>query len=122
MNKIVIIGCPGSGKTTLANKLGTLLHVPVHHLDKIFWTETDHIKQDIFVTKQEEIMKNNQWIIDGNFTKSIDTRLLQADTIIFFEFPKIILYWRLVKRYAKHFNTARPDMGGDKKDSMNTLG
>lgn len=119
MNKIAIVGCPASGKTTLANKLGILLNIPVHHLDKIFWVQKGGIKQDIFIIQQEEIMASEKWIIDGSFTKSLPLRLSKADTIIFFDFPLYVAYWRLIKRFIKHFNTVRPDMGGNNKESLN---
>jgi adenylate kinase family enzyme len=117
MQKIVLVGCPASGKTTLANILGNYLNIPVYHLDKIFWVEKGGIKQDVFILEQEKIMSNDKWIIDGNFmrSKSYDMRLENADTIIFFNFPKRIIYWRLFKRFLKYFNKLRPDMSGGKK-------
>jgi adenylate kinase family enzyme len=115
MNKIVIIGCPASGKTTLATTLGEILDIPVYHLDKIFWVKKGGIKQDLFLEEQENIMKNEKWILDGNFMRSTsyDVRLSKADTIIFFKFSKILIYWRLFKRFIKFFNKKRPDMSGD---------
>lgn len=117
MKKIVLIGCPSSGKTTLAKKLSVLLDIPIHHLDKIFWTNEGHLKQDVFIALQQEMMKGEKWIIDGNFmkSKSYIMRLDNADTIIFFAFSKIIIYWRLLKRFFKYFNKYRPDMGGSAK-------
>ena len=117
MNKIVIVGNVSSGKTTLANNLGTLLNIPVHHLDRIFWVEEKGIKQDVFITQQEEMMRGENWIIDGNFmrSKSYEMRLSRADTIVYFDFSKIIIYWRLLKRFIKYFNKPRPDMGGNKR-------
>jgi len=121
MKKIAIVGCPSSGKTTLANKLGAIFNIPVHHLDKIFWVEKEGIKQDMFLAQQEEIMKEEKWIIDGGFTKSTsyDIRLTNADTIIFFSFSKILIYWRLLKRAIKYFNKVRPDMGGERRNHFN---
>ncbi len=115
------MGCPSSGKTTLANKLGVLLNIKVYHLDKIFWVEKQGIKQDIFLVQQEEIMMNNTWIIDGGFvkSKSYGVRLNNADTVIFFAFSKVIIYWRLLKRAIRYFNKLRPDMGGSRKDHLN---
>ena len=117
MKKIVIVGCPSSGKTTLANELGILFDIPVYHLDKIFWTDEGHLKQDIFIAQQENMMNGEKWIIDGNFmkSKSYNMRLENADTIIFFAFSKIIIYQRLFKRFVRYFNKLRPDMGGRKK-------
>lgn len=57
MQKITILGVPSSGKTTLANKLGSVLNIPVTHLDKIFWKEKGGIKQDVFVSEIESVMK-----------------------------------------------------------------
>jgi adenylate kinase family enzyme len=117
MKKIVIVGNVSSGKTTMANKLGKMLDIPVHHLDKIFWTVDGHLKQDVFIAQQEEMMKGDRWIIDGNFmrSKSYDLRLQNADTIIYFDFNLGSIYWRLLKRGIKHFNKLRPDMGGNKR-------
>ena len=117
----MIVGCPGSGKTTLANKIGFLLNIPVSHLDKIFWVQKGGIKQDIFLAQQEEIMKNDKWIIDGDFirSKSFEVRLNKADTIIFLKFSKIKIYYRLLKRAIKYFNKTRPDMAGDSKKHIN---
>lgn len=121
MQKIVIVGCPSSGKTTLANKLGVLLNIPIFHLDKIFWVQKGGIKQDIFLAQQEEIMNNDKWIIDGDFikSKSFEVRLNKADTIIFLKFSKIKIYYRLLKRAIKYFNKTRPDMAGGSKKHIN---
>ncbi|MEI8174559.1 MAG: AAA family ATPase [bacterium] len=121
MKKIAIVGCPSSGKTTMATQLGRMLNIPIYHLDKIFWTDDGHLKQDPFIAKQEEMMRGDSWIIDGNFmkSKSYEMRLNNADTIIFFAFPKVIVYWRLLKRGLKYFNKFRPDMGGKRRNHLN---
>ncbi|MCX6819671.1 MAG: AAA family ATPase [Candidatus Adlerbacteria bacterium] len=120
MNKIVLIGCPGAGKTTLARKLGAKLNIPVHHLDKYFWKENwTPTPQAEFRKIQDELMKEDRWIVDGNFTKSIDNRVTKADTVVFFDFPKTTLVWRYLKRFVQDFNKVRPDMGGDNKASFN---
>ncbi len=121
MQKIAIVGCPSSGKTTMAIELGKVLNIPVYHLDKIFWTDDGHLKQDPFISMQEEMMRGDSWIIDGNFmkSKSYEMRLNNADTIIFFAFSKIVVYWRLLKRGIKYFNKLRPDMGGKMRNHLN---
>jgi len=121
MKKIIIVGCPSSGKTTMASQLGRMLNIPVYHLDKIFWTDDGYLKQESFITKQEEMMRGDSWIIDGDFTKSksYEMRLSNADTIIFFAFSKVVVYWRLFKRGTKYFNKLRPDMGGKRRNHLN---
>ncbi len=118
--KIAIVGCPSSGKTTLANELGLLLNIPVHHLDKIFWVEKGGIKQEDFITQQELMMKGDTWIIDGNYmkSKSFDMRLSNADTIIFFKFSKIIILWRFFKRSMKWSKKLRSDLPENHKESF----
>lgn len=94
MNKIIVIGCPGSGKSTLSTKLGKKLNIPVHHLD-----DWQHLPKDEFRKVQNELMEGEKWILDGNFTKSIDSRLGKADTALFLDFPKRTVYLRALKRY-----------------------
>ena len=119
MRKILIIGCPGGGKTTFANKLGSVLQIPVHHLDKYFWKEGwKPTPQDEFRKIQNELMSGDTWILDGNFTKSIDNRIVAADTIILFDFPKFINLYRTLKRFFQNFGKVRPDMGGENKETL----
>ncbi len=121
MNKIIICGCPASGKTTLSRKLSEKLSIPVLHLDKIFWIQEGGIKQDVFIKHQEEMMLNEKWIIDGDFTKSrsFDIRLNNSDTIIYFDFSKILIFYRLLKRRIQFHNKQRPEMGGDNIEKLN---
>ena len=111
IKKIAIIGCGGAGKSTLSTELGNLLSLPVFHLDNIYWNPnwvpSEH---DDFIKRQEDIASNNQWIMDGNYGKTMDIRLDRADTIIFLDLPSIVCLWSVIKRYFKYKNTARPDM------------
>jgi len=119
MERVLIIGCPGGGKTTFANALGAKLGIPVRHLDRYFWREGwTPTPQDEFRKIQNELMQEERWIIDGNFTKSIGNRITVADTIILFDFPKMINIWRTLKRFLRHFGTVRPDMGGGNKETL----
>ena len=115
MNKIAIIGVTASGKTTIANKIGKILDIPVHHLDKTFWAEKGGLKQDAFVEKVNEILKESKWIMDGSFPRSrtLEIRIENADTIILYDLPLPLVLWRQTKRYFKYRNQVRPDMGGN---------
>jgi len=116
----MIVGCPGAGKTTFANKLGLKLSIPVHHLDKHFWKENKKPTPQIdFIQKQNELMKEEKWILDGNFTKTIENRLTVADTIILFDFSKNIIIFRYFKRLITNFGKVRPDMGGNNRTFFN---
>jgi adenylate kinase family enzyme len=111
MKKIIVLGLTASGKTTLANRLGKVLDIPVYHLDKTFWREKGGIKQDVFLSEQEEMMKSDKWILDGTFpkSKSLEVRIRNADTIILFDLPFLVVLWHQMKRFLRNTNEhARP--------------
>ncbi len=88
MNKVIIIGCPGSGKTTFAEKLNKRTGLPLYYLDAI-WHKPDktHISREGFDERIFEIFKKDKWIIDGNYKRTIETRLKECDTVFLFDLP-----------------------------------
>ncbi len=70
-------------------------------------------------TIQNSLLDENEWIIDGNYTGILEERLLSADTIIFFNSPRRICYYRVFKRLLKNFGKTRIDMGKDCKERIN---
>lgn len=117
MKKIAVIGCTGSGKTTLANRLGNLLHLPVQHLDKFAWKDgTKYASEEELVNNVSELVKASEWILDGGQprSKTLEIRIERADTIIFFDLPFLVIMWRQVKRFFKYYKKVRPDMGGNR--------
>lgn len=86
MQKTIIIGCPGSGKTTFAKKLSQLTNLPLIHLDAI-WHKPDrtHISREEFDEILSKILSKKQWIIDGNYNRTMEMRMKYCDTIILFE-------------------------------------
>jgi adenylate kinase family enzyme len=118
MKKITICGVPASGKSTLANKLGIALNIPVFHLDKIFWKDNGiFASQAEGIEKVEEILKEPSWILEGSMprSKTFDMRINEADTIILFDIPLWLTLWRQTKRFFKYYGKTRPDMGGNNK-------
>lgn len=99
MNKIAVIGIMGAGKSTLSKELSEKLHLPLYHLDKIYWKPGwIKISAEEGESIQREIVKNEKWIIDGNWTSSLDIRLEPADTVIFLDYPKWLCVYRIFKR------------------------
>lgn len=98
--KIMIFGRPGSGKSTFANQLGKSLGLPVYHLDKYFyvenWVERNYLE---FLDIQQDLVSQDNWIIDGNATKSFEMRYVEADVAIYLLLPRYICFWRIFKRY-----------------------
>ena len=88
MKKIIVIGCPGSGKTTFAEKLCDKIEIPLFYLDAI-WHKPDrtHISRDEFDVRLDEILKLESWIIDGNYSRTVERRIEACDTVFLFDLP-----------------------------------
>ncbi|MFC4408845.1 DNA topology modulation protein [Chungangia koreensis] len=112
MKKIILIGSGGSGKSTLARQLGEKLKIGVYHLDALFWKPNwVGVTRDEQIEVQHDLVKKDEWIIDGNYGGTMDIRLEAADTIIFLDLHRTICVYRVFKRMLKYRNKTRPDMG-----------
>lgn len=102
MKKILIIGSPGSGKSTLAVQLAEQLNLPLIHLDKLNWLNNDTTLRKIeFDLALAEVLEKEQWIIDGNYNRTLSKRVEYADTIIWLDLPRVICIYGILKRYLK---------------------
>lgn len=89
MNKVMVIGCPGAGKSTFARKLRDKTNLPLFYLDQI-WHKPDRttISDEEFDAKLLELLeKQDKWIIDGNYYRTMEIRLKEADTVFFLDIP-----------------------------------
>ncbi|MCH5187824.1 MAG: AAA family ATPase [Oscillospiraceae bacterium] len=112
MDRILIVGSPGSGKTTLGRIMAEKLGIPLVHLDKLFWREGwVEAPRDEFDALLTAELKKDKWIIDGNFSRTLNMRLQRADTVIFLDYPSPVCLLRVLKRVAKNYGITRPDMG-----------
>ncbi|QDP39592.1 DNA topology modulation protein [Radiobacillus deserti] len=112
MRKIMIIGSGGAGKSTLAKQLGSLLHIPVYHLDSLFWKPGwEAANREEWVQKQLDLMEQDRWILDGNYGATMEVRLQAADTVIFLDYSTTRCLYRIVKRRIQYHGRTRPDMG-----------
>lgn len=111
MQKIMVIGCCGAGKSTLAKKLGQLTKLPVFHLDQYYWKANwvESSKSE-WEPKVQKLAAQHAWIIDGNYGSTMDIRLEKADTIIYLDYPTWKCLWRITKRTLKYWRRERPDM------------
>ena len=111
MRKILVIGSGGAGKTTFAKRLSDIIKIDVIHLDRLYWqpgwVETPKAKWRNIV---EDLIKLDSWIMDGNYSGTLDIRIEACDTVIFLDLPPRICLWRVIRRAIEYRNRNRPDM------------
>lgn len=109
--KIAIIGSGGAGKSTFSRKLGQRTGLPVYHLDSLHWkpgwVPTPKEEWDAF---QHQLVQRDQWIIDGNYARTLDIRLQAADTIIWLDMPTYLCLYRAIKRTIQYRGKTRSDL------------
>ena len=112
MERIVIIGCGGAGKSTLARALGEKTGIPVVHMDKLFWKPGwVSIAQDEFDALVRAELAKPRWIMDGNFNRTLPERLVYCDTVIYLDFSRMTCLLGVAKRVLTTYGKVRPDMG-----------
>ena len=103
VNRITIIGCGGSGKTTIARRLGAALDAPVTHLDVVYYdSEWNTLPKDKFASLQEELVAADRWVIDGNYASTLPIRLKRADLVIFLDLSPIACLRGIAQRRLRH--------------------
>lgn len=111
MKRIMVIGGCGSGKSSLSKKLSDKLRIPLFHLDQFYW-QPNWVEME--KTRWEEtvstLAEKPKWIIDGNYSGTMDTRIKRADTIIYLDFPTMTCLWRITKRIYHNYGQVRSDM------------
>jgi adenylate kinase family enzyme len=112
MERIVIIGCGGAGKSTLARQLGEKLDIPVVHLDKLFWRPGwVQVSKEEFDKLHREVLAREKWIMDGNFDRTMEERITRSDTVIYLDFSRFACLMGVLKRVFITYGKVRPDMG-----------
>lgn len=88
MEKIIIIGSPGAGKSSFSKKLKNITKLPLYHIDMLYHKKDGtHITKEELEEKLKEIFKTDKWIIDGNYQKTLELRINECDTIFLLDFP-----------------------------------
>lgn len=107
MKKVMVIGCPGSGKSTFSRALHDLTGIPLFHLDMLYWNaDKTTVENHIFLQRLTHAIQQDEWIIDGNYNSTMELRLQHCDTVIFLDYPLDICLAGVEERKGK----SRADM------------
>ena len=111
LNRILILGCSGSGKTFLATTISKNLKIKSYDLDDIFFERKYDIKRNEIVRLKllNKITKTKKWIIEGVYSSWIDEAVKKSDIVILLDFPFTILAWRIFKRYVKRITKGQKE-------------
>ena len=119
LEKILVIGCCGSGKSTFSKKLAKILKLPLIHLDTYYhkpnWEEPKKEEWDKIV---KGLANQKEWIMDGNYAESFDIRIPRSDTIIYLDYSSIRCFLRVLKRNIIYYGRKRSDMAEGCKENF----
>lgn len=107
MKKVIIIGCPGSGKSTFSRALHERTGLPLYHLDMLNWnSDRTTVSKEVFRERLQSVLALDSWIIDGNYASTMEMRMTECDTVFFLDFPYEICIDGIRERKGK----SRSDM------------
>ncbi|MBO5913274.1 MAG: AAA family ATPase [Clostridia bacterium] len=87
MKRVIVIGCPGSGKSTFAKALHKATGIPLYHLDMMYWNDDKTtVEKSVFLEKLANVLGTNEWIVDGNYNSTMEMRMRECDTVVFLDF------------------------------------
>ena len=88
MKKVIVIGCPGSGKSHFSGELHGKTGLPLYHLDMMYWNaDKTTVEKEVFLSRLGEVLARDEWIIDGNYASTLELRVGACDAIFFLDYP-----------------------------------
>ena len=111
MQRVLILGNCGAGKSTLATALAERTGLPLIQLDRHYWQpDWTPTHKSVWEPTVRKLTNRPRWIMDGNYAGTLDLRLPRADTVIFLDYPTTTCLWRISRRIAKYHGRVRPGM------------
>jgi adenylate kinase family enzyme len=111
VQRVLVIGSGGAGKSTIARQLASRLGLPLVHLDALYWRAGwQATPKDEWRERVEALIAEPRWVMDGNYSGTLDMRLARCDTVVFLDLPRVVCLWRIVKRQIQFRGRSRPDM------------
>lgn len=122
MRRISVIGCSGSGKTTVARSLAASLGSRHLELDAVFhqpgWRPID---DEGFRRKVAEYARARHWVIDGNYVSHGVAEVVWplADTVVWLDPPRRTVMRRVVGRTVRRVVTREELWNGNREPWSN---
>lgn len=111
MQKVLVLGCAGSGKSTFSKRLGEITGLPVIHLDALYWKSGWIAStEEEWDRTIEELLRRDEFIMDGNYSRTLEQRLAGADVVFFFDLPRWLCIYRALRRRVMYHGKTRSDM------------
>jgi adenylate kinase family enzyme len=111
MQRVLVMGSSGSGKSTFARQLANRTGLPFVSLDALYWQPGwQPSEPEPFGVRVKEAASAPGWVMDGNYTKFGELRRQRADTVIWFDLPRYVCMTGIMTRIAGSYGRVRPEM------------
>lgn len=115
--RILVLGSPGAGKSTLTQKIARKKQLPIISLDQLFWVDNETtITTEELKAALQPLLAEERWIMDGNFASTLPLRLERTDLILYLKVPRLKAMYRVIKRYWSYRGKPNPSGNPDRID------